>query len=188
MGPCCRISINDVHNAVPNVSTRLFADDTNIFLFDRSCDNLIAKGFETLTQLSHWFDANKLTLHLGKTNYTIFHSREMAHPCYDHFVFRDVQISKTSSTRYLGLIIDDKLNWVAHISDLCNSLIKYTGIFYHLRGTFPKATAIQVYYSFIYSKLRYAIEIYGTAKRSFLKPLHTLHNRLIKALTGKPRR
>lgn len=182
------IYINDVHNAIPNVSTRLFADDTNVFLFDRSCDDLIVRGVDTLHRLCSWFDTNKLTLHLGKTNFTIFHSREVAHPCYDHFVFKDVKIKKSSSTRYLGLIIDEKLNWVDHISDLCNSVIKYTGIFYHLRGTFPKTTAIQVYYSFIYSKLRYAIEIYGTANKSYLKPLHILHNRLIKVLTGKPRR
>ena len=74
-----------------------------------------------------------------------------------------------------------------HTKDLCNSLVKYTGIFYHLKDLLPKKTALHIYYAFVVSKLRYAIEIYGTAKASILKPVQVLQNKLIKLLTGKPR-
>ena len=73
------------------------------------------------------------------------------------------------------------------MNDLCKRLLKYIGIFYQIRNTLPIDTAIQIYYSFIYSQLSYAIEIYGTACASFLNPLQILQNRLIKLLTMKPR-
>ncbi|KAJ8026260.1 RNA-directed DNA polymerase from mobile element jockey [Holothuria leucospilota] len=110
-----------------------------------------------------------------------------AHSCCNSFVFQDSTINKSSSTKYLGLIIDDKLSWEEHTKDLCNSLVKYTGIFYQLKGLLPKKTALHIYYAFVFSKLRYAVEIYGTAKASILRPVQVLQNKLLKLLTGKPR-
>ena len=181
------IYINDISNAVPNTSARLFADDTNIFLSDRNCTGLIQKGVHTLSKLHDWFDSNKLTLHLGKTTYSIFHSSTKAHSCCNSFAFKDSIINKSSSTKYLGLIIDDKLSWVDHTNDLCNFLTKYTGIFYQLKDLLPQKTALHMYYAFVFSKLRYAVEIYGTAKSSVLMPLQVLQNKLLKLLTGKTR-
>ena len=180
------IYVNDLHVAVPDVSTRLFADDTNVFLFDKDCKDLVQRGIQTLTKLNDWFDSNKLTLHLGKTSYTIFHATNKPHPCSDNFIFKGVTIYKSPTTKYLGLYIDDKLSWVNHINDVRNSLVKFIGIFYHLRNFLPHSTAIQIYYSFIYSKIKYAIEIYGTAKASLLKPLQVLQNKLLKLLSCKP--
>ena len=51
----------------------------------------------------------------------------------------------------------------------------------------PKKTALNMYYAFVFSKLRYAVEIYGTAKSSVLKPVQVLQNKLLKLLTGKTR-
>lgn len=97
------------------------------------------------------------------------------------------QFANRPVLKYLGLIIDDKLSWANQIY-LSKSLVKYIGIFYNLRGILSDAIATQIYYSFIYSKLSYAIEIYGTAKMSCLRPLQILQNRLLKVLTNKPRR
>ena len=65
---------------------------------------------------------------------------------------------------------------------------QYILLFYQIRNTLPTDTAIQIFYSFIYSQLSYTIEIYGTAITTFLNPLQILQNRLIKLLTMKPRR
>jgi hypothetical protein len=70
------IYVNDIKNVVPDVSIRLFADDTNVFVHSRECARLIDDAKCTILQLKTWFDTNKLTLHLGKTNYTIFHSKK----------------------------------------------------------------------------------------------------------------
>ena len=93
------VYINDINNAVPDTSTRLFADDTTIFISDRNCTGLIQKGINTLSKLHDWFDSNKLTLHLGKTTYSIFHSTRKAHSCCNSFVFKDSTIIKSSSTK-----------------------------------------------------------------------------------------
>jgi len=50
----------------------LFADDTNIFAFDRDVHLLFKNVNEELHSLSNWFRANKLSLNIKKTNFTLF--------------------------------------------------------------------------------------------------------------------
>ena len=87
-----------------------------------------------------------------------------------------------TSTAYI--IIDDKLFWANHINNLCKSLVKYIGILNNLKGILSETIANKIYYSFLNSKLRYIIEIYSTAKVSYLRPPQILQNRLIKVLTN----
>jgi len=41
-------------------------------------------------------------------------------------------VENVSSCKYLGLTIDDELNWRLHIENIYTKLVKYTIIFYKL--------------------------------------------------------
>ena len=182
------VYINDLKNVVNNFSVRLFADDTNIFLYHRNCQTLINNAKVALQCLKSWFDANKLTLHIGKTNFTIFHSSKRHHVCHDSFDIDGMVIKKTDATKYLGLTIDHELSWKCHINDLCRSIIKYVGIFSKIRDCIPLSLRHQLYYAFVHSRIAYGIEVYGVAKQTLIKPLQVMQNRIIKTLFGKCRR
>ena len=183
------IYVNDIKNVTPDISIRLFADDTNVFLHDKSCDRLIDDTKTTIQKLKTWFDVNKLTVHLGKTNFTIFHcNSNRDHKCYEKFSVDNIDIFRTVTTKYLGVIIDEELSWKQHVNDLCNKLIKYTGIFYKTRSKLPVSSKIELYYAFVYSRISYCIEVYGTAKKTVLHPLQIMQNRILKILTNTPMR
>ena len=183
------IYVNDIKNAAPDISIRLFADDTNVFVHAKDCKTLIQHAKRALENLKVWFDVNKLTLHLGKTNFTIFHySRQTCCDCPTFFMIEGNKICKTSTIKYLGLTIDDKLTWQAHVHELCSKLVKYTGIFFRIRNHLSYKTAVQMYYTFVYSRISYGIEVYGMANASTIKPLQIMQNRILKILTFKPRR
>ena len=190
MGPLLfLVYVNDVTNAVPNIALRLFADDTSVFLHDHKCSNLIEMVKSAIGKLNKWFDTNKLTLHLGKTNYTIFHPTKMKnHNCQEYFELSGAKISKMSSIKYLGIVIDDCLLWKEHVNDVYNKLIKYTGIFYRIRHHLTPEIAMGLFNAFILSRISYGIEIYGMASGTILKPLQVLQNRLLKILNMKPKR
>ena len=42
-----------------------------------------------------------------------------------------------TSSKFLGVTIDDRLDWKAHLSDLCLRLRKYVRIFYKLSLKLP---------------------------------------------------
>jgi len=70
------IYMNDIYKALPNENIKLFADDTNLFPFDKNGKSLYEKAAECLNKLNQWFFANKLTLNLTKTCYTVFSGKK----------------------------------------------------------------------------------------------------------------
>ena len=76
-------------------------------------------------------------------------------------VIRQDKISLTRSTKFLGIIIDDKLKWTEHIAYVKNTIFKSSGILSKARNYIDKKTLKQLYYSFVYPYLIYGIEIWG---------------------------
>ena len=64
--------INDINNVVPSGIVKLFADDTNVFIHGRDSTVVEKELNYYLQRMNEWFIANKLSLSLGKTSYTIF--------------------------------------------------------------------------------------------------------------------
>ena len=56
------IFINDLKYAVPDVSLRLYADDTTLYTSDVSPNALQFVVNQGLSRLSEWFDANYLNI------------------------------------------------------------------------------------------------------------------------------
>src|SRR5207248_2822434 len=64
------IYVNDIYNAITEHDLKLFADDTNLFLVEKSFEKLEFKANVCLDKLQVWFLANRLTLNIEKTCYT----------------------------------------------------------------------------------------------------------------------
>ena len=64
--------VNDIQNCAPDSCIKLFAEDTNIFVTGKSLEETINKANNSLLLLSNWFAANKLSLSIDKTSYSIF--------------------------------------------------------------------------------------------------------------------
>ena len=51
----------------------MFADDTNLCYSGKDIKSLFNTVNNELTNISHWFNSNKLSLNGDKTNFTLFH-------------------------------------------------------------------------------------------------------------------
>ena len=65
-----------------------------------------------LKDLDNWFKSNKLTLNLDKTSYMVFSPRRIFSI---KLLLNDVEIEKAHTCKYLGIYLDDQLNWKHHI-------------------------------------------------------------------------
>ena len=59
--------VNDIENCIPNNIVKLYADDTNLFIFGKKVDDLIDNGERYISDLNKWFNVNKLCLNIDKT-------------------------------------------------------------------------------------------------------------------------
>jgi len=64
--------VNDICTAVPKTKINLYADDTNVLLFDKDGRKLNSEAILCLQELRTWFKTNKLTLNLDKTCHIFF--------------------------------------------------------------------------------------------------------------------
>ena len=111
----------------------------------------------------------------------IFH-RARLKPTINVFIRQD-KISLTRSTKFLGIIIDDKLKWTEHIAYVKNKISKSSGILSKARNYIDKKTLKQLYYSFVYPYLIYGIEIWGNASNIHRDPIIKLQKRCVRIIT-----
>ena len=76
------------------------------------------------------------------------------------------KITKVKNTKFLGIIIDDKLNWSAHIDYLAKKLRSVTGAICRIRRSIPVEYYKTIYSALFESHLSFGISVWGAA----LKP------------------
>ena len=89
-------------------------------------------------------------------------------------------IKQADEFKYVGVIVDNKLNWHKHIEYLCTHVSKAAGVIYRLKPKLPNSALKLVYHSLISSKLRYGAAAWGSAKSTALRKLNVLNNKAVK--------
>ena len=92
-------------------------------------------------------------------------------------------IEKVDKTKFLGVIIDSKLQWKYHIQYISSKISKSIGILMKARKVFCTNTLVSLYYSFVYSYLSYCVMVWGTACATHLDRLVKLQNKSIRIIT-----
>lgn len=178
------IYVNDICNCTHDCSIKLFADDTNAFIYDTCIVDLFSRANSVMQSMNNWFTANKLSLSLEKTCYTVFTNRKDITT--DHKIkLGNHVICRIKHCKYLGVVLDEKLSWREHIEYLFAKLIKFTSIFYRLKHIVNKKVLQILYYSLIHPHLNYCVEIYANTSKTSLSKLNVLNNKLLRILQNK---
>ena len=120
--------INDINNASNLLNLILFADDSNVFMSHKDLNNLLDMLNLEMDKLSIWFKANKLSLNLKKTKFMVFKPRQKRSICNIQISIDNQNIVKVKETNFLGVILDENLNWKSEISNVANKIAKSIGI------------------------------------------------------------
>ena len=174
--------VNDFSQASDLLFSILFADDTTVLIEGHEYQELIETLNEELCKVDKWLQANKLALNIWKTHYMLFHRVRLKKKQINIY-FTGETIIRVSCTKFLGVIIDDKLKWTAHNQYIKNKLSKSIGILYKCRTYFDKENMRNLYFRFIYLYLTYCVEIWGNACNIHLDPIVKLQNKCIRTIT-----
>ena len=99
--------------------------------------------------------------------------------------FLNYRIERKSSLKVLSVILDEHLTWNEHIIDVCNKLRRLFHIFYSIRSYLTIENIKTLYYTLIYSKIKYGLTVYGMADTTKLNKIQYLQNQLLKVLSSK---
>ena len=180
------IYVNDIDSSTNNNKLRLFADDSNVFVVDKKAESLKDKMIEVMTSMCKWFVANKLTINMSKTAYSIFTRPNTKIPTLLNSIkMGNTTIQRVNEAKYLGITLDDKLNWKTHIQQLANSLNKTNQAFKIIKNYVGDRQKKMLYYAYTYSKIQYGIEVYSQASKKEIKKIQVKQNRALKILFNK---
>ena len=161
------IYINDLPNISDIAKFILYADDANIFINGSNMEDIANKLQHFCHILLEWVDVNGLVLNLKKTQYIIF-SKRTVQTNYE-LLIAGKKIERKTEARFLGVIIDEKLNWSRHIATIKTKMARYVGIMYKLKNHLPLQARLQIYHSFVQSHLNYCSLIWGFASKSLIE-------------------
>lgn len=174
--------INDLHAVTDNLFFLMYADDTNIFVTGNNPVDLENVMNNEMEIFFTWLRANKLSLNVSKTHAMTFSN--ITH--ISNYVF-DIRIDATSvqfvnKTKFLGVILDNKLSWSNHISYIHSKISKGLGIIKKVRNILNKSTLTQLYYTFLYPYLSYCNIIWGRAAKIYINQLLLLQKRAVRII------
>uniref|UniRef100_A0A672HHM4 Reverse transcriptase domain-containing protein n=1 Tax=Salarias fasciatus TaxID=181472 RepID=A0A672HHM4_SALFA len=170
--------INDMSKVSLVLKLVLFADDTNIFCSDEHIDTLLDKVTAEMHQLKVWFDCNKLSLNLSKTKYMIFSNRKKITK--QTLIIDQEIIEKVDEFKFLGVLIDNKLNWKSHIKYVQTKISKSVAVLNKVKYVLDYKSLRMLYCALVLPHLSYCLEIWGNNYTSTIKPLIILQKRAIR--------
>ena len=170
------IYVNDLVNCFigPDCKFVLYADDTNIFISGPSKEKTFLKANKILKIVSSYMKSNLLHINMSKCCYMHFQPTStidetcartrpylLSNDESRSIILNGIKIDQVSSTKFLGVIIDEKLSWVAHKENLVKKLRSITGAISRIRNSIPSDYYKNIYSSLFESHLGYGITVWG---------------------------
>ena len=167
--------INDMKNISKLLKFIIFADDTNLFYSSNNIKELQETVNNELKHLVKWFKVNKLSLNVTKTNYMLFTNKKGHHKL--DIKIEQEAIMEVKETKFLGVIVDNQLNWKSHIAVVENKISKSIGILYRVKAKLNKSALYTLYCALVLPYLDYCCEIWGNTFKTKLNKVTKLQKR-----------
>ena len=170
---------NDLNLHLQFCNSILFADDTTIYNTHKDMRHLTWCIQEDLKTISDWFKANKLTLNIEKSVCMLFPNK-MNNNCPEALCLEGYKLPFVSKTKFLGVIIDDKLSWTAHYQHVTLKIKRNLHMLRQSQNLLSLHAKKVLYFGHIFSHLTYCISTWGPMlQTSQLKQLQKLQNKCV---------
>ena len=133
-----------------------------------------------LILVNDWLMMNKIKVNYSKSKYMSFCFR--GNKSFGNLNFGPSTLSNTSSTKFLGIYIDENLNFNSHVDAIANKISKTTGVLHRLNKFLPVGTLKMLYNSLILPHLQFGIEIWYSCSERNHNRIFALQKRSIRAI------
>ena len=163
----------------------MFANDTNLFCSGKHIKTLFQTANIELEKIAIWFQANKLSLNESKTKFTLFHKswdKDNLPLKLPILKINNFEIKRTTSIKFLGIMVDENLTWNDHIHILENELSKNIGQLYREKPYLEKNAMKTLYFSFFHSYLNYGNITWASTTKSKLRRIASQQREAVNAI------
>ena len=178
------IYTNDLPNCLNSSRCILFADDTTIYISSKDINNLFITMNSDLECISDWFKANKLSLNVSKTNYILFTKSNNLNNNTQLLKLGNNDIKEVTNTKFVGIIVDDNLDWQEHIKHVSFKLSSGLYALNSVKHLVNITNMKSLYYTLIHHHLQYGNILWGSAPKTYTKRIEILQKKAIRAIAN----
>lgn len=173
------VYINDFPSIIHHPMIMFADDSTSIISFNDNVDyendiNLV------INKMITWLNNNNLIINLNKTNVMHFHQRKTVMDM--NIQYNQTRIERIGVTKFLGLMIDDKLTWRDHIEYVCKKISKSAFALQNLAKVVDKKALLTAYHGLVDSILRYGVIFWGNSV--YRDAIFIAQKRCVRAICG----
>lgn len=180
------IYINDLVNYLNTPFIRLYADDTVIYQLSTTNADLENKLQMMTSKLENWCSLNRLVINSSKSKVMSFHlgTQNVSNLC---IILAGERLEQVHKYKYLGFLLDDRLQFNHLFSDLYSKLNYLSYILAKVRPYLTKKAAALVFKSKFLSYIDYAsLFAYSFSKKDQAR-LQTIQNKCIRTIYRLPK-
>ena len=178
--------INDISSfAVEGCVLNMYADDVIIYTSATSTHELECKLESCIDSISNWYGMNKLCINKKKSSVMVIGSKFQLRSLNlgDFAISINVdELQLVEEAKYLGLWMRNDLSWDDHILELCRKMYYYVHMFRRLRKIFPSQLLLNIYKSYVQSKIDYGSSIWGCTTEAYLDRIQRIQNLLARIM------
>ena len=181
------IKINSIMNCLdPKTDGSLYVDDFCMCYRSTSMRTIERHLQQCINRIEDWALKNGFKFSKSKTQCVHFCQLRKIHDDPELYLYGSL-IPVVDDFKFLGLIFDRKLSFIPHIKYLkakCLKALNLLKVLSHTNWGADRTVLLQLYRSLIRSKLDYGSIVYGSARKSYLMMLDTVHHQGLRLALG----
>lgn len=174
------IYINDIVKINDSNDTILFADDTVLLTNSKNPENLCIQATNSFSKILDYLLLNRLSLNFSKTHFVIFSNKHIKG--IDTLQTLNGTIKRTSIIKYLGVILQENLDFTLHINNVVKNLNIVNNVLYRLRLFVNLNTLVKIYYSLAYPHIIYCMSNWALTFKTHIKKVKVAMNNIIRTI------
>ena len=167
------IYINDMPTAIES-PPKLFADDTCLVINHENVSTLQDKMNNELKKLHNWCNANKLTMNPSKCTAILVSPKLNTQIINVNITIDSTLIAISETSKYLGVMIDSKLNFQNHIKIMESKLSRGVAILYTLKAMLPREAFSKICFALFHPHFLCGLVVWGSTFPTYMSKLESL--------------
>lgn len=191
--------VNDIHNIGLETNILQYADDTLLYYISETKTEAYIKIQNDFNKICVWLNKKDIFLNKEKTISILFENpmatrfrnenencvlKIHSNKCIDDKSINNCQcmnIKNEETMKYLGIHFERNLKWKTQAHYIKNRLNSIAFQLHHYKKILPIYTKILIYKTLCESILTYGIESYGYTSEENLKPIKSIHKKILKS-------
>ena len=181
LGPLLfNIYMNDIFLFVPELNIANYADDTTPYTTEKSINSLLEKLEVNTSKVVEWFRNNYMKSNLAKNQLIVTNCEKAC------ITVGNNLIEASPSVKFLGVTIDNKLNFDEHVSNICKRVSAKLHALARVASYMSSDKLRIIMKAFIESQFGYCPLIWMFHSRTLNNRINKLHERALRLVYKNP--